>query len=127
MARKDQDKLNKSAQQQHAEETPDEVFMRFATNQHYNDQNNPIFEAGKVYPIKGRDWINRWLKRGGEIVEAPKEKEKVEKASSLPKSENLGDGTTNAQTQVGAEQVAAEKGKEENIPEIPLDGEGDQH
>lgn len=123
MARKDQDKLNKSAQQQFAEETPDEVFMRFSTNQHYNDQNNPIFEAGKIYPMKGRDWIHRWLKRGGEIVEKPQGK--PEKPSSLPQSGNMGDGTVNMQSQAGAGQeiVDTKKGNEENIPEIPLDGE----
>jgi hypothetical protein len=45
------------------------VKMRFATHQYYNDLKNPIFYAGEVYELEGADWIQRWLKRGGEIVD----------------------------------------------------------
>jgi hypothetical protein len=48
---------------------PDVVKMRFTEHKYYNDLDKPIFEAGKIYELSGADWIQRWLRRGGEIVE----------------------------------------------------------
>lgn len=48
--------------------TPGKVIMKFSTHQYYNDLDKPIFLAGKEYELEGADWIQRWLKRGGEIV-----------------------------------------------------------
>ena len=45
------------------------VLMRFGEDMFYNDQTKPYFEKGKVYEVKGADQIERWLKRGGVIVE----------------------------------------------------------
>ena len=45
------------------------VRMVFKEHKYYNDMDTPMFEAGKVYMLEGADWIARWLKRGGEIVE----------------------------------------------------------
>lgn len=44
------------------------VVMKFKDNKFYNDQEKPLYEAGKEYRIQGADMIQRWLKRGGEIV-----------------------------------------------------------
>ena len=45
------------------------VKMRFKEDKFYKDQDVAHFEKGKVYEVKGADQIQRWLKRGGEIVE----------------------------------------------------------
>lgn len=42
--------------------------MRFTEDKYYSDPNVVHFEKGKVYEVCGQDMINRWLKRGGEIV-----------------------------------------------------------
>lgn len=47
---------------------PGKVKMKFKEDKFYTDRDKPIFEAGKVYELEGADWIQRWLKRGGEIV-----------------------------------------------------------
>lgn len=49
--------------------TPGKVKMKFKEHMYYNDLNNPMFNAGEIYELEGADWIQRWLKRGGEIVE----------------------------------------------------------
>ncbi len=115
MARKDQDKLDKSAQMQASKEMPKKVLMRFSTNQFYNNQDVPIFEANKVYPLEGQDWINRWLKRGGEIVENHKGKVAAT-TSTLPESDKGPDGEVRPLTSGGAEQEIRktnEEGKED--------------
>ena len=48
---------------------PQSVKMKFSEHKYYNDLNVPMFEAGKVYVLEGADWIQRWIKRGGQIVE----------------------------------------------------------
>lgn len=45
------------------------VKMKFNEDKFYSDLTVPHFEKGKVYEIKGADQIQRWLKRGGEIVQ----------------------------------------------------------
>lgn len=45
-----------------------EVKMKFSENKFYNDLKTPIYNKGEVYTVKGADMIQRWLKRGGEIV-----------------------------------------------------------
>lgn len=52
------------------EETPEKkVKMLFSEPKFYNDLHKPIFEAGKVYELEGAAWIERWKKRGGQVVE----------------------------------------------------------
>lgn len=51
-----------------AEQDKVKVKMRFTEEKYYNDPNTPHFEKGKIYEVQGQDIINRWLKRGGEIV-----------------------------------------------------------
>lgn len=57
------------------------VKMRFPRDMFYNDPTVALYEAGKVYTIEGADMVQRWLKRGGVIVEGelvfPKPKEEV--------------------------------------------------
>lgn len=48
---------------------PNKVVMVFKEHKYYNDLDTPIFEAGKPHTLEGADWIQRWLKRGGEIIE----------------------------------------------------------
>lgn len=45
-----------------------EVTMTFSEDKFYDDHTKPMFEAGKKYPLKGKEWIARWLRRGGKIV-----------------------------------------------------------
>lgn len=45
------------------------VKMKFKEDKFYNDLNVPLYEKDKVYEIKGADMIQRWVRRGGEIVE----------------------------------------------------------
>jgi len=47
----------------------EKVLMRFKEDKFYNDLNTPIFKSGEVYEMEGSSWIQRWVKRGGEIVE----------------------------------------------------------
>lgn len=46
-----------------------EVKMKFTKEMFYNDMTKPEFEPNKIYTLKGAGWIQRWLKRGGIIVE----------------------------------------------------------
>lgn len=48
---------------------PTRVKMRFSEHKFYNDLNNPIYLKGEIYDIEGADKIQRWLLRGGEIIE----------------------------------------------------------
>ncbi len=84
MSKKEKRKLEKSARLQASQESAGEkCLMRFKEHKFYNDLANPIFEANKIYELEGKDWIHRWLKRGGEIVESGK----AEDASSMPEPE----------------------------------------
>ena len=54
----------------------------FEEDQFYNDPKTPLFKAGVEYEISNEGnrpgWIQRWLKRGGKIIEtAPGEESKV--------------------------------------------------
>jgi hypothetical protein len=51
------------------EEPKKKIYMKFSENKFYSDQKNPIFEAGKIYALDGWDWVSRWVKRGGEVLE----------------------------------------------------------
>jgi len=93
MSRKEQRRLEAANQKQEAEGAPKKVFMRFEENKFYNDQEKPIFEAGKVYELEGADWIQRWVKRGGEIVTPEKAVEEKAFSSKMPESADQGDGT----------------------------------
>lgn len=85
-----------------AEETqslsPGKVKMKFSEHKYYNDLNEPIFRAGEVYELEGAEWIQRWLKRGGVIVEGNLEMPSAEPNPSTvetppadPEKENMGD------------------------------------
>lgn len=50
-------------------DAPTKVKMKFTENKFYNDMNKPMFHAGEVYEMEGVEWIQRWLRRGGIIVE----------------------------------------------------------
>ncbi|TXG78097.1 hypothetical protein E6Q11_01700 [Candidatus Dojkabacteria bacterium] len=45
------------------------VKMIFKEAKFYNDLANPIFFPNKVYELEGQDWIERWIKRGGAIID----------------------------------------------------------
>jgi len=59
------------------------VKMKFSEDKFYNDFTKAHFEAGKVYEVKGADMIQRWLKRGGEIVSGELTSPKIEDNSSV--------------------------------------------
>lgn len=56
-------------EKQNSDKPKPKVRMRFKENKFYNDLTKPHFLAGKIYTVEGQDMIDRWLKRGGEIVE----------------------------------------------------------
>ena len=67
------------------------VKMVFSEDKFYNDRENPLFIKGEIYGLEGQDWIERWIKRGGAIVDEntglPKpmdsdKEEKVEETNS---------------------------------------------
>lgn len=69
---------------------PGVVKMRFKEHKYYNDLTTPAFYAGEIYELEGAEWIQRWLKRGGEIVEGTLEMPKpeaVQTSSVLPPPE----------------------------------------
>jgi len=43
--------------------------MIFSEEKFYNDMSVPYFEKNKIYEVVGADQIQRWVKRGGKIVE----------------------------------------------------------
>lgn len=45
------------------------VKMIFKEAKFYNDLETPIFKPGEIYELEGADWIQRWIKRGGAIVD----------------------------------------------------------
>jgi hypothetical protein len=50
----------------------------------YNNPDVPIYEANKVYEVED-NMVNRWLIRGGEIVEdAPHKELKIPEKESIP-------------------------------------------
>jgi len=79
-------------------ETPDsdssKVKMIFTEAKFYNDSENPIFEPNKVYELEGADWIQRWVKRGGAIVDektnkpVPADGDKEEKVEETVSNED---------------------------------------
>ena len=54
------------------------VKMIFSEEKFYNDLTKPHFEKGKIYDVVGADQIQRWLKRGGKIVEGELEMAKAD-------------------------------------------------
>lgn len=57
------------------------VKMRFSEDKFYNDLSVAHFEKGKIYDIHGADQIQRWVKRGGEIVQGSIEVSKPDVAN----------------------------------------------
>lgn len=88
MSKKAQKNLEKSARIQAAKEadSKEKVCMTFSEPKFYTDLSKPIFEAGKVYELEGADWIQRWIKRGGVIVE----KDSKAISGAKPESESVG-------------------------------------
>lgn len=67
---------------------PNKVKMKFKEDKFYKDRHTPVFVAGRVYELEGAAWIQRWLIRGGEIVEdaRPPQKPAVDPSVIIPKS-----------------------------------------
>jgi hypothetical protein len=42
--------------------------MKFPKDMFYTDMNNPLYRKGEVYEVEDR-MVERWLKRGGIVVE----------------------------------------------------------
>lgn len=78
------------------EDAKQKVVMVFKEDKFYNDLSVPHFKAGEKYVIEGADQIQRWLKRGGDIVEgelkinnpAPDESKIVESPESSSSGQN---------------------------------------
>lgn len=65
-------------------ETVQKVKMTFSEHKYYGKTMDvPHFEKGKVYEVVGADMIQRWLKRGGVIVQGELEfpENKIEESS----------------------------------------------
>lgn len=65
------------------------VKMKFHADMYYGNQDVPLYRAGEVYEIsdEGRGMIDRWLKRGGVIVEEGSSAKKVEEVQAPVDSE----------------------------------------
>lgn len=61
-------KEKKSPQKKVRLAKPGHVLMTFAENKFYNDPNEPLYMAGVVYDVPV-NMADRWLKRGGTILE----------------------------------------------------------
>lgn len=113
MSKKHKDRLEKSAKKQDAQEVENgKVLMRFKNHQYYNDLGNPIFLAGEIYELEGAGWIQRWVKRGGEII-SKEEATKKYIPSSQP--ESIDPSGLNS-PRVEAPQAPKERGPEETWP-----------
>ncbi len=66
------------------------VFMIFNRTMFYDSREIPIYNAGIVYEIP-LNMVDRWLKRGGVIVDEPKPKVEEEELSVTHKEEQLED------------------------------------
>lgn len=53
------------------------VKMRFKEDKFYTDLNNPIYRKGQIYDIPN-NMVERWIKRGGTIIDCQETLEKVE-------------------------------------------------
>ena len=69
MSKKNQNKKKSDNQNSEKSLQSNVVKMRFKEAKFYNDLSKPLYLPGEVYQIEGADMIQRWLKRGGEIVE----------------------------------------------------------
>lgn len=105
MSSKLKKKLEKQAQAQAAKELNDskKVLMLFPENMYYNDLDKPIFEKGKTYELEGADWIYRWKKRGGIVVESAEKIAVPAKQDDVKTTEDL------APEVVAHEEVSAEE------------------
>ena len=117
MSKKLKKKLEKSAKIQEEKQAGEgtKVFMRFQQHQYFNDLNTPLFEAGKIYELVGAAWIQRWMKRGGEIVEK-KDSEKVEKPAEqnpIPTVESASEKEEENSTDPGESEELKETEEEE--------------
>lgn len=65
----------KKFKKENSEDQEKTVKMIFSEPKYYNDQDHPIFEANKVYELQGADWIERWIKRGGRVIEDDNEED----------------------------------------------------
>jgi len=104
---------NKPVEKSESSESIQKVKMKFSEHKYYNDLNNPIFDAGKVYELEGAAWIQRWLKRGGEIVEG---------VLPTAKADELNPSTLVDQV-IEVDDVPAEAIVEDTVPEAKIDME----
>lgn len=119
MSKKEQRRLEAANRKQEAESGVKKVFMRFPQNQYYNDQTNPIFEKGKIYELEGASWIQRWLKRGGEILTEEQMAKEKAKAEAKP-SKAIVDAGEN-----GVVKIVGESEKKEDEPEAKIEKKAD--
>ena len=96
-----------------AKEASKTVAMKFSKNMFYTDLDNPIFFSGVVYELEGEEWIQRWLKRGGEIVDE-KPAKGVELSTTPPPSPAIDTPTKVAPAAPATEQVADKDEKSED-------------
>ncbi len=101
---KNQEKKNKELEEKKqvsAEEVLEssediEVVMTFSEDKFYTDDTKPIFEKDEKYKLKGKEWINRWLKRGGKIIgpgsELNPESAKEETLNEKPEDSKIDEG-----------------------------------
>ena len=92
MSKKYQEQKAKEAAKAQELARKPKVKMRFKEDKYYNDVHNPLYRAGEIVEVEAR-MVDRWLKRGGEIIGqgsernpvSPKVEEKKVVVDSKPK------------------------------------------
>ena len=69
MSKKNKNNKKNKIKEQKEKEAKQSALMLFHQDGYYNDLTKPLYLKGNTYEIFGRDMINRWLKRGAEIVD----------------------------------------------------------
>lgn len=88
------------------------VKMRFPRDMYYNDLNNPIYRKGEIYEIEPQ-MVERWVKRGGEIVTGAKVEPKRPTPPAPGPSKEPAKGGANKEPVEGS----GEKSEDESKPE----------
>lgn len=91
-------RLEKEAVQKSVSAKPP-VKMVFGENKFYHDMYNPLYLAGKVYDIESH-MVDRWLRRGGIIVDEVSNHKAENKEPIEPVQEKLEDGLKSEQDDI---------------------------
>lgn len=88
--------------------------MKFNRDMFYTSQDVPIYLKGFEYQVED-NMVDRWLKRGGEIVETkPKKTKEVEKDVGQEEISDSIETTEEVETEAGNFEMPSDKKKKKN-------------